>query len=66
MSPGNLRARRVNERLPVEDRVRLLLETLIEDGSDVPPVNIIALITGARSEGVVKSVLWDMRVQLSP
>lgn len=66
MSPTNLRARKVNERLATEDRIRLLMEELERlaqcdsPQDEFPDVQTIALITGARSETVVKSVLWEL------
>ena len=55
---------KVNNRLSTEQRVQLLIETLQDrgGGKPLPDIPTIALITGARSAALVKSVLYDMGI----
>lgn len=51
---------RIDQRLTTEERVRLCVEQFQSQAGGLPSLHTIALITGARSEALVKSVLYDI------
>lgn len=56
---------KVNDRRSTEERIELLIvawRSHNNHNQPLPPIETIALITGARSVSLVKSVLYDMGI----